>query len=161
MNLATASEMKQALQSLNATDLRGIVLRLSRLKKENKELLHYMLYYAEDIPGYTQAIIEVIDKEMTQLARSTYLASKQIKMLAKNITRWVKFAANKQAELEVYLHLLTVLRQWVDYPYRSLAILALEVRWYKKCQQILPLLHADLQHDYGKVLEKLKQTIPK
>jgi len=60
MKAATIQEIKQELLALPHTELADITLRLARSKKENKELLTFLLFESHDISGY----IETVKKEM-------------------------------------------------------------------------------------------------
>ncbi|MCB0546499.1 MAG: hypothetical protein KDD19_02870 [Phaeodactylibacter sp.] len=44
MKAATIRELKQAMDNLSAGELVELCLRLARFKKENKELLTYLLF---------------------------------------------------------------------------------------------------------------------
>jgi ribonuclease Y len=65
MKTGTAKEIRDELKDLTADELRQVVQRLARFKKENKELLTYSLFEAhhEDVPIDTveAAIVQIAD----------------------------------------------------------------------------------------------------
>jgi len=58
MKAATINEIKQELQSLPPVRLSEICLRLAKFKKDNKELLTYLLFEAQDEEEYKKNIKE-------------------------------------------------------------------------------------------------------
>ena len=52
MKAATIHEIKQELSTVKPVDLVELCLRLGKFKKENKELLTYLLFEAHDEHGY-------------------------------------------------------------------------------------------------------------
>ena len=52
MKAATVNEIKQQLKETKPTELIELCLRLARFKKENKELLTYLLFEADDLQTY-------------------------------------------------------------------------------------------------------------
>lgn len=56
MKAASAQEIKAALKQLEAKELLDICLRLSRYKKENKELLTFLLFEADNLPAYIKSV---------------------------------------------------------------------------------------------------------
>ena len=60
MKAATLNEIKQELTNLPTTRVLELCLRLGRFKKENKELLTYLLFEAHNIPEFIEnSIIEI------------------------------------------------------------------------------------------------------
>jgi len=60
MKAATVHELKEKLGHLSSDELLEFCTRLARFKKENKELLTYLLFEAHDEETY----IENVKKEM-------------------------------------------------------------------------------------------------
>ena len=52
MKTVSLSELKRALQNVPLGDLPDLCLRLAKYKKENKELLTYLLFEADDEPEF-------------------------------------------------------------------------------------------------------------
>ncbi|MEM9142481.1 MAG: hypothetical protein AAGA86_05795, partial [Bacteroidota bacterium] len=52
MKAATVAQLKKELQHRPPDELLQLCLRLARFKKENKELLTYLLFEAHDEAGY-------------------------------------------------------------------------------------------------------------
>src|SRR5207253_2664970 len=54
MTPASLSDIKSALKNYEAKELAELVLRLARYKKENKELLSFLIYHGDNLPAYLQ-----------------------------------------------------------------------------------------------------------
>ena len=60
MKPATVKQLKDELKSRDNQQLVELCLSLTKFKKENKELLTYLLFEAEDERGYIESIKEEI-----------------------------------------------------------------------------------------------------
>ncbi len=67
MKAATIQEIKQELQTLSPTRLTELCLRLARFKKDNKELLTWLLFEAGDETSYIDQVKKDIDGEFDDL----------------------------------------------------------------------------------------------
>ena len=56
MKAASISQLKEELNVLSQKEVVALCLRLAKYKKENKELLAYLLFDAHDVEGYLQTI---------------------------------------------------------------------------------------------------------
>ena len=62
MKAASSKEIKSALTEQSSTQLIELCLRLARFKKENKELLTYLLFEEQDEDAYIHSAKKVIDE---------------------------------------------------------------------------------------------------
>ena len=88
MKTATVKEIKTELTHRSTQELIELCLRLSRFKKENKELLTYLLFESTHEEGYIESIKnEVICKntEITKILEFTPLTYSEAIILAQNI----------------------------------------------------------------------------
>ena len=58
MKSATVRELKTELQEKSPKEILELCLRLSRFKKENKELLTYLLFESSDEQSYIESVKE-------------------------------------------------------------------------------------------------------
>ena len=81
MKTATITELKRELKEREPTELVETILRLARFKKDNKELLTYLLYESENEASYINSIKYEIDEQMGSLNKWSiyYLKKKAIK----------------------------------------------------------------------------------
>ena len=67
MKAASLSELKQELVTLPPKTVLELCLRLAKFKKENKELLSFLLFEAHNEEGYVQDIKKEIDDSFWNL----------------------------------------------------------------------------------------------
>lgn len=157
MKAASILEIKQELQTLPPSRLTELCLRLARFKKDNKELLTYLLFDAADEQGYIRSIKEVIDGEFEGLPKpNLYLTKKSLRKVLRVTTRQIRYTGSPQTQVEVLTYFLRKLRQ-SGIPYKDSPVLAnLYKQQHKKIRTVIGSLHEDLQHDYLKALQGLE-----
>ena len=156
MKAASAKDIKEALQNLPESELLALCLRLSRFKKENKELLTYLLFEAADEESYVQELKSFIELEFEALPeKSAYLAKKSIRRIIRSVNRYLKYTDVKTTSVEVMISLCRQLRRLAKIYRESVAIQKIYSSHLKKVETIISTLHEDLQFDYKKELEDL------
>lgn len=156
MKAAGIHEIKQELKTLNATELLEVCLRLARAKKENKELLTFILFEEHDIDAY----ISHLKKETAEAfphvnTHNLYFLKKNLRKILSWLNKHLRFAGSKAAEAEVLLYFCTCLHQY-KIPYNnSTALQNLYHAQLKKIRAAIATLHEDLQHDFTRQLNEL------
>ena len=157
MRAATIQEIKQELATLKPTTLTELCLRLARFKKENKELLTYLLFEAHNEQEYIKSVKQEIDDLFADMNQShLYFAKKTLRKIIRVINKYCRYSNSKQTELELRLHFCTSLHTSGIALHRNTVITNLFQSQLKKVYAVLDTLHEDLQYDYRKVLEQLK-----
>ena len=72
MKAATVKELKDELSKYSQKEILAICLRLSKFKKENKELLTYLLYESKNELAYIENVKNEIDIQFEQINRNSY-----------------------------------------------------------------------------------------
>lgn len=157
MKPASVNEIKQKLKEADKKDLIEICQRLARFKKENKELLTYLLFEEDDLPGYIKSVEQQIDEGFLQINTSNiYFAKKTIRKVLRIANKHIRYTGSKIAETEILLHYLTNFKgvnlQWQ----KSTALVNLYKAQLKKISAAIATMHEDLQYDYQRELERLK-----
>ena len=156
MKAASANEIKQRLKEADKKELVELCLRLSRFKKENKELLTYLLFEADDLNLYIQNVREEIDHEFSEInTSSVYFAKKSLRKILRHANKYVRYTGDKRAEVEILLHFLTNLRGLRIAWKKSTALVNLYQSQLKKIEAAIDTMHEDLQWDYRKQYERL------
>ena len=70
MKPATISHLKQELKNRSHEEMLEICLRLGRFKKENKELLSYLLFEVHDEQAFIESIKLEIDQQFREINKS-------------------------------------------------------------------------------------------
>lgn len=156
MRAATNQEIKQELQERKPAELVSICLRLARFKKENKELLTYLLFEAGDEESYIRSVQLETEELFTTINLShLYFAKKTLRKIVRIINKFSRYSGNKQTDIELRLHFL---KQLLDsgIPVRQNPVISnIYDAQVKKINVNLSSMHEDLQHDVIQELEKL------
>lgn len=156
MKAASIQELKQELVNLPQKEIVELCLRLAKYKKENKELLNYLLFESYDQHGYQESIKKELDEAFTELPKSTpYQNKKALRKILKIISRYAKFIASKQSEAELLIYFCQKVRQSGIRIQRSAMLTNLYNQQLKKIIAMVESLHEDLRFDYTKQLEGL------
>ncbi len=156
MKAATIHEIKQELLTLKPAVLAELCLRLGKFKKENKELLTYLLFEAHDEQAYVTGIKNEIDEEFTTINLShLYFAKKSLRKIARIINKYCRYSSNKETELTLRIHFCQTLKESGIPIAKNPVINNLYLSQLKKIHSVLASLHEDLQFDYLKEIEKL------
>ena len=156
MKAISLNEIKQELQNLPAKETIELCLRLARYKKENKELLAYLLFSANDIDNYTKEIKESIDEAFEEVNKSNlYLAKKTLRKILRHINKQIRFTLNKQTEAELRIYFCSTLNASGIAVYKNKALANMYTQQIKKIKAALSGLHEDIQYDFIKQVEAL------
>lgn len=157
MKAATVHEIKQALMGNTAKELAELCLRLAKFKKENKELLTYLLFEANDEELYIREVQQEISSEMNQIdpGQNLYFAKKSIRKVLRIANKHIRYMGSKQAEVAILLHFCQCLKQSGIPFMKSTALDNLYQQQSKKIDKALSALHEDLQYDYRRIMEDI------
>ena len=147
--------IKKELNGLSVQQLTDICLRLAKYKKDNKELLNYLLYDAGDPLAYAEQVKAYLEEEFKALPRHYYQGSKTLRKILRLMNRHAKYTASKQVELELLLWFCNCFLKYGDTGTSHKPLQALFVRQLDKIKGLLPKLHEDLQFDYTQEFENL------
>lgn len=157
MKPASVNEIKQKLKELEKKELIEICQRLARFKKENKELLTYVLFEEEDVANYIKNVNEETDESFSQVnVSNVYFAKKTIRKILRIANKHIRYTGSKTAEAEILLHFLTNFKGLNISWRKSTALSNLYAAQIKKIEAAVNTMHEDLQYDYRRELERLK-----
>jgi len=156
MKAASVNEIKQDLKKLSASQLTELCLRLARFKKENKELLTYLLFEADDLPAYIGNIKKQIDEDFSEMnTTNIYFAKKTLRKILRISNKYIRYTGSKEAEAEILMHYLTNLKGLKISWKKSTALTNLYQAQLKKIKAAIEGMHEDLQYDYQRSLDRL------
>ncbi len=156
MKAASVNDIKQELKQLNPGQLTELCLRLARFKKENKELLTYLLFEAHDLPGYIAGVKEQMDENFAEInTSSVYFAKKTLRKILRIGNKYIRYTGSKEAEADILLHYLTSFKGLKLSWHKSTALTNLYNAQIKKIKAAIDTMHEDLQHDYQRSVERL------
>jgi hypothetical protein len=149
MKTATVKELKEELKHRQEDDLIQIILRLSRFKKENKELLTYLLFEADSEASYIESVKSHIDEMFIAINTSNlYYAKKGVRKVLRETKKFIRYSGNKETEVVLLIHFCSALQETQPDLLRSKIIKDLIKRQILLARVRTSTLHEDLQHDY-------------
>ncbi len=157
MKAASLKEIKTELEILPQQELVMILLRLGRFKKENKELLTYLLFEAINEQSYISAVKTEIDLQLLNLNTSNFfLAKKTIRKIIRTANKFIKYSGSKQTEIEILMHTCNEIKHAGIKIQKSPALKNIYASQLKKINAALNTLHEDLQYDYIREVKGLE-----
>ena len=158
MKAATVHEIKTELSHLKPAELVELCLRLSKFKKENKELLTYLLFESHDEQTFIKGVEDEITEQFGEIPKSNslYLVKKSIRKILRRTNKHIQYMGSKTAEVQLLLFFCTALKQSRIPIHQSTALTNLNEAQKKKIKKVLNTLHEDLQYDYLRQLEELE-----
>jgi CHAD domain-containing protein len=156
MKTPALKEIKQELENLPASRVMELFLRLIRSRKENKELISYLLFESHNEAGYIESIRHEIDDEFNMLPAATpYLTKKALRKILRIIARYTKQMGSKQAEVELRIYFCRKLKISGIRLKRNTTLENIYELQIKKIRSLVEMLHEDLGHDYKRMLDEL------
>ncbi len=156
MKSASIQEIKQELRSLSPARLSELCLRLAKFKKDNKELLTYLLFESADEAAYIDNVKKEIDEEFTALPKpNLYLTKKSLRKVLRTTAKQIRYISSPQAEAELLTYFCRKLRHSGIPLEDSPVITNLYRQHLKKIRSIIATLHEDLKYDLLKALKGL------
>ncbi|RZS93418.1 hypothetical protein [Aquimarina brevivitae] len=154
MKAATVRELKKELAFKSKEELIAICLQLSRFKKENKELLTYLLLAVDDEAGYIQGVKEEIDEQFLNInTLSYYYIKKSVRKILRMIKKYVRYSKNKETEVELLFYFCKKLKTLTPPIHKNRVLQNIYERELAGVQKKINALHEDLQYDYNLELE--------
>jgi hypothetical protein len=156
MKTAPIHELKQELLSLPPHQLTELTLRLAKFKKENKELLTYLLFEAHDEAGYIESVKKETEEQFTGINQSNlYFVKKTLRKIVRTLTKYSRYTGSAVVTIETGIHFCETLKNSGIPFQKSPIIVNLYNSQLQKIKKELAGLHEDLQYDYRKAVESL------
>ncbi|MBL4674640.1 MAG: hypothetical protein JKY70_00275 [Mucilaginibacter sp.] len=149
------AQIKKELQHLPAEQLAELCLRLTRYKKENKELLAYLLFESHNEQVFIESVKAEAGFMFSQLPVQSYFTAKGLRKILKLLNKYIKFIGNKAAEVELLINFCQNYMQYVIKQTSHKPIRLILIRQVEKIRTTLSKLHEDLQYDYVNDYEQL------
>jgi len=155
LKAATVNDIKQEISQLTKKEVEALCQRLARFKKENKELLTYLLFEAGNEEGFVSSIKAEIDELFADLPKPNwYFTKKALSKILRLISRYSKYTAVKESHVQMLLHFCYNVKQMHT---KNRALTEMYSKQVKKLHGLIALLHEDLRYDYERQLSQLEE----
>ena len=108
------SDLKKILAGLSATELTEICLRLAKYKKENKELLTYLLFDVQEPMKYAEDVKVFLMADFESMQKHYFYTTKSLRKIIRLMNRYAKYTGSKQVEIELAIWFCTNYLIYVD-----------------------------------------------
>ena len=158
MKAVTITQIKRELNLLNEQDKTELILKLARFKKDNKELLTYLLFEAENEDGYIEIIKEEMDGLFTEVRTSHYYyMRKGVRKILARTKKYIRYSKLKTTEALLLMHFCQNLKELSPSYKNSTQLSNVFDRQVISIEKAIGTLHEDLQYDYQKELEAITE----
>lgn len=159
MNAASVKEIKTGLEQLTQKELVEACLRLVKFKKENKELLTYLLFEEADEAGYINNVKESLALLFEDVNRTNvYFAKKTLRKIVRTGNKYIRYSKEPTTEVEILLYIAEMILSLGLNMKKNTALENIYLSIIKKIRKAVGALHEDLQYDYLRQLDKIVEN---
>ncbi|WP_460218606.1 hypothetical protein [Psychroserpens sp. MEBiC05023] len=159
MKAVSVVTIRKELKHKSNEELAELCLRLSRFKKENKELLTYLLFEADSEAGYIETVKEEIDEQFEDInTNSNFYIKKSVRKILRHTKKYIRYSLNKETEVELLLYFCKKLKSMSPSIKRNTTLTNIYERNMDAIAKKLVKLHEDLQYDFNEELEQLRDS---
>lgn len=156
MKAATIHELKSELTNIPTEQLIDLCVRLAKFKKENKELLTYLLFEAFDEQAYVENIKTQVQQQFEEInTSSVYFVKKSLRKILRMLNKYIRYTGNAETEVKLLLYFCSTLKNSGLPVQKNLVIKNMYQNQVKKIAKAIATMHEDLQYEYVKELEQL------
>ncbi len=156
MKPASLAQLKKELKYKSSEELEALVLRLTKHKTENKELLTYLLFDVDDEAGFIESIKQDLNGLFEEINTTNfYYIKKSIRKILRTLKRYIRYSQNKETEVELLLYFCKKMAAFSPSIQNNKAMLYVYGKQKEMIAKKITVLHEDLQYDYTQELEQL------
>ena len=149
MQTTSLSDLKKELSIMPKEMLVEVCSKLIRFKKENKELLHYLLFENNNEQKYINNLKQEVDIMFEEVNTQTvYWAKKTIRKILRWINRYCKYSGLAITYIELLSHFCMRMKSLPLNWSESKVMINIYESQVKKINKYIITLHEDLQFDY-------------
>lgn len=157
MKPATINQLKKELLQREPGEVLELCLRLARYKLENKELLNYLLFEADDEAAYISKVEAQIHELFADIPRnqSLYYTRKSLRKILRILNKYIRYSGNKETEATLRIYFCHCLKTYIKFQ-PSLTLTKLFEQQISRIYAAMDKLHEDLQYDLQQELDELE-----
>ncbi len=158
MKAASIKQIKDELNQLSQNELVNICLRLSKFKKENKELISYLLFDASNESGYVEEVKKSLAEEFAGVnTKSVYITKKNLRKIIRIANRFIKYSDDPETPVQILLFICVEMNKLPVNFSRSTSLSNIVSATRNKLLKQIEALHEDLQYEYKREFKKLNE----
>ncbi|MES2618629.1 MAG: hypothetical protein V4613_12175 [Bacteroidota bacterium] len=159
MKAYSLNDIRKSLLEKEPHELTALSLRMAKYKKENKELLSYLLFESGDEEHYIEGIKQEMDELFAEVINnSAYKYTKQIRKILRYTNKHIKYSGAPSTQADLLIYFCAQLQPALKKTSCPTAVKYLYEQQFKKIDAAIAKLHEDLQYDYVKQMQALSRT---
>ncbi len=156
MKAASISELKSELTNIPGDQLIELCIRLAKFKKENKELLTYLLFEAFDEQAYAANVKKEMLQQFEEINTSSlYFVKKSLRKILRTLNKYIRYTGSAETEVKLLLYFCSTLKNSGIPVEKNPVIKNMYHNQLKKISKAIAGMHEDLQYEYVKEAEQL------
>lgn len=156
MKAASIHELKSELNNTSHAQLVELCVRLAKFKKENKELITYLLFEAFDENAYIENIKAEMQSQFEEINKANvYFVKKSLRKILRVTNKYIRYMGSAEAEVRLLLFFCTTLKASGISIETNPVIKNIYHNQLKKISKSVATMHEDLQYDHLKELKLL------
>lgn len=156
MKAATIHELKSELINTSTEQLADLCIRLAKFKKENKELLTYLLFEAFDEQAYVENIKTEMQGQFEEInISSMYFVKKSLRKILRILNKYIRYTGSAETEVKLLLYFCKALKESGIPIEKNPVIKNMYQNQLKKISKTIATMHEDLQYEYVKELKQI------
>jgi len=157
MKAASLKEIKDELKARTPEELLNICLHFAKFKKENKELLTYLLFEASNENDYIEEIKLEIKEQLDSLNHTSYyFVQKGVRKVLKSCKKHIRYSKKPQTEIEILIYFCGQILEISKLYHHNTSLLTIYCKQLEMVRKKINTLHEDLQYDYNLILEEIE-----
>lgn len=146
---ASLHEIKLDLKDLESKQLVDLCVRLAKYKKENKELLNYLLFHASNESSFIGAVKEEAEELFRSLpGGNVYYIKKSLRKILRFVNKQVRFSGIAETEIDLRIFFCLKILEHAIPISKGTVLGNLYDQQLKKIESVFKKLPEDLQADY-------------
>ncbi|MBG7613083.1 hypothetical protein IU405_12570 [Polaribacter sp. BAL334] len=156
MKSVTLKQLKDELSYKSNNELKELCLHLSRFKKENKELLTYLLFESQNEEAYITSVKAQMDEQFSEINTKNYFfIRKTVRKILTQTKKYIRYSKNKETEASLLLHFCKNLKMMKPSIHQSQRLENVYESQLKMATKAIEKLHEDLQYDFQIELDNI------
>jgi len=156
MKAVSLSEVKKELSMIPTEVLVSLCVRLAKYKKENKELLSYLLFESDNDDLYAEQVKQELEACFRELdSRYSVQNKKKLSKAIRLMDKHIKFVGSKRFEAQMRIFFCSQIKKLAPSFRRHSVIQGIYQRQMDKLNKAIAALHEDLQYDFKEEIKSL------
>lgn len=154
MKAASVNDLKKELKELSPAQLVELCVQLAKYKKDNKELMAYLLFDAHNKQDYVLQIKQEMESQFAEIdhGANLYFSKKTIRKILRQTLKYCRYLGDPALAAELHIFFC---RQLLDsgIPFtKSQTLINLYEQELKRIHTFISALHPDIRHDFDNEL---------